>query len=71
LGYVLKCLEAVGLLIRYDVDQEWNKYRYTRRLICLDDWKPNPPWTKIDNDFMKRHYDLGIPNQYSYEFAKY
>jgi hypothetical protein len=44
LGNVLKLFVTVGLLMRYDADQEGNVYRYSRRLYCLNDWTPVPPW---------------------------
>jgi hypothetical protein len=53
------------------IEQEWEVHRYQRRLYCLDDFKPTPPWHLIDNDYMKMHYDTKRPNQYSYDFAKF
>lgn len=52
-------------------DQEWEVHRYQRRLYCLDDYKPEPPWYLINNDYMKMHYNRLRPNQYSYEFVLY
>ncbi|KAF9693920.1 hypothetical protein EKO04_007988 [Ascochyta lentis] len=42
-------------------------HRYKRRLYCNDDWKPTPPWDMIDNEDMKRRYDLDDPHQYSFD----
>jgi hypothetical protein len=71
LGYVLRLSVTVGLLTSYDGDQEWNVYRYSRKLYCLNDWKPVPPWNKTNDPYMERHYDMRIPYQYSYEHAEY
>ncbi|KAH3973352.1 hypothetical protein HBI56_110930 [Parastagonospora nodorum] len=51
--------------------QEWEVHRYQRRLYCLDDYKPSPPWHLINNNYMKMHYNMLRPYQYSYEFAQY
>jgi hypothetical protein len=68
--YVIRTLMG-GLLMLCDADQEWIVYRHNRRLHCVDDWKPSPPWHKIDNVYMEYHYDKRIRNQYSYEYAKF
>lgn len=33
----------------------------------MDDWKPIPPWDRIDNEAMKSRYDLSPEHQYSFD----
>ncbi|KAF1361247.1 hypothetical protein EJ07DRAFT_154573 [Lizonia empirigonia] len=42
-------------------------HRYKRRYYCNDDYKPTPPWDEIDNERMKRNYNLSQPFQYSFD----
>lgn len=43
---------------------EWDQHRMERRLYWLDDWKPNPPWRKMDNEELKARYDTSREYQY-------
>ncbi|KAH5192352.1 hypothetical protein HBH76_076550 [Parastagonospora nodorum] len=44
--------------------QEWVYHRVSRRRNCLDDFKPHPPWDKI-NDYMKTQYNRSAELQYA------
>jgi hypothetical protein len=50
-------------------DQEWVVYRAMRRLLCLDDFKPNPPWGEMENEWLMVHYNTSAETQWSYDYV--
>ena len=42
-----------------------------RRLYCVDDWKPNPPWHKMNHNFVnyiKPYYHVGRQYEYIWDY---
>jgi hypothetical protein len=37
-------------------------------MTCQDDWKPNPPWNEIENDYMAKEYHHDRQNQYIWDY---
>jgi hypothetical protein len=56
--------------LKWSKGQEWRYHRYFRRVHCIDDYKSNPPWDKIDNVYMKQHYNISKEIQYSVDYIE-
>jgi hypothetical protein len=49
------------------IAEEWH-WRGNRRLFCQDDWKSNPPWGTMRNDYMAQEYYRDRENQYIWDY---
>lgn len=61
-----RCSEIRGIADRM-IGEEWN-WRANRRMTCQDDWKPNPQWNEINNDYMAKAYHHDRQNQYFWDY---
>jgi hypothetical protein len=57
------------LMVGWMTDQEWVVYRAMRRLLCLDDFKPNPPWGEMENKWLMGHYNTSAETQWIYDYV--